>query len=70
MLGTFCAESLSSSITVYILKGGLKSYVLLHCASHSPLCMTIGLLWPTMCALPQISRTQVAFMAVALKCRT
>ncbi len=27
---TFCAESLSSSTTVYNRKGGLKSYVLLH----------------------------------------
>ena len=27
---TFCAESLSSSTTVYNRNGGLKSYVLLH----------------------------------------
>jgi len=40
---TFCAESLSSSTTVYNRNGGLKSYVLLHdkClsgAGHSRAC--------------------------------
>ena len=31
---TFCAESLSSSTTVYNRNGGLKSYVLLHQKHH------------------------------------